>query len=420
MLAKTMGTNTPINASLQNYFISEPRTKALVSQFENNNPVIKNKEISQELFGKNMFVSASRVEDYYNCAYRYFCKFGLGARPLLAAQMDSMQTGRLIHFVLEKIISENTIKKLIEMRESDISLIINSLIERYFAENIGAHEDFSARFNYRFLRLQKLLFGIVMRLVEEFSQSDFEPVAFELPIDLDGAVEPPQIDIEGYGKITVRGSVDRVDVFCCDNKKYVRVIDYKSGSKEFALSDVIQGLNLQMFIYLFAVCNDKSCEFSGIPAGVLYMHSSRREYSADRRNPQSDIIKANNREYRMKGIILDDDDNKISVHMEKGEQGNFIPVKRKKDGLLSGNVATLAELGMLSRKVNSLISQMGLELHEGKISQNPVNGKNHDKTCEFCDYSSVCLLRKEIFSRELFECDNEQALIELQKEENDA
>ena len=37
--------------------------------------------------------------------------------------------------------------------------------------------------------------------------------------------------------------------------KYIRVVDYKSGTKNFVYSDVLYGLNLQMFIYLFTICN---------------------------------------------------------------------------------------------------------------------------------------------------------------------
>ena len=59
---------------------------------------------------------------------------------------------------------------------------------------------------------------------------------------------------------------------------------------------------------------------------------------------------------------------------------------------------------------------MGNNLHKGYINQNPINGKNHDKTCEYCDYSSVCANRKMIEKREMQEYDDKE-VIEILKEE---
>lgn len=120
-----------------------------------------------------------------------------------------------------------------------------------------------------------MLNSVVERLAGEFSQTDFEAAAFELKIDKDGEAKPYVIPLES-GSVSIRGSIDRVDTLEKNGEKYVRVIDYKSGTKEFNLSDVLYGLNLQMFVYLFAVCNDKNCRVNGIPAGVLYMHVSKR------------------------------------------------------------------------------------------------------------------------------------------------
>lgn len=52
------------------------------------------------------------------------------------------------------------------------------------------------------------------------------------------------------GYINISGKVDRVDFATVDGEAYIRVIDYKSSGKIFAVSDVINGLNMQMLIYL--------------------------------------------------------------------------------------------------------------------------------------------------------------------------
>ena len=90
----------------------------------------------------------------------------------------------------------------------------------------------------------------------EFAESDFEAKAFELPIDVDGAVHSKVIPLQDGGDLRIRGSVDRVDVLEQDGQQFVRVVDYKSGAKPFRLADIVNGLNLQMFLYLFNVCAD--------------------------------------------------------------------------------------------------------------------------------------------------------------------
>lgn len=55
------------------------------------------------------------------------------------------------------------------------------------------------------------------------------------------------------GTLQIKGSIDRVDRMERDGKAYLRVVDYKSGGKEFLLSDVLNGLNMQMLIYLMCL-----------------------------------------------------------------------------------------------------------------------------------------------------------------------
>lgn len=415
-MAEHFTDNSVFSASLKESLKNDSRYNAVKMLVDNEDINLHDKNLSVDLFGREMYLSASRMEDYFNCSFRYFCKYGLSAKPRTVVKMDAMQTGTVIHYVLENIISDVGSKELSKKNSDEISNLVNKYLNKYLSAEIINGESLNNRFIYQFMRLSNMISSVVNHIAEEFSQSDFEAKAFELGIDKDGEVKPTLIDLENGGTVSLKGSIDRVDVLEKDGVKFVRVVDYKSGSKMFNLSDILYGLNLQMFVYLFTLCNDKNCEFSGLPAGVLYMHSAKSVLTANKSSAKESVSKNDDKEFKMKGIVLYDEEHDILESMERDLKGKYIPVKTSKDGSVSGTFASLEELGRIEKKVEELIALMGNSLHKGQINQNPINGKNHDKTCEFCDYSSVCANRRIINKREMQEFDDKEVLDILKEE----
>lgn len=409
--------------ALKHYFSEKSeyknRLEAVERLVKNEPAVIKNQELSRRLFGKDMYLSASRIEDYYNCAFRYFCKFGLNAKKRTKAELDPMQTGTVIHYVLENIIKDCGSESISNMNKAQICVLVNKYLNEYLQNELGNTDMLNERFKYQLLRLSKMLYCVVQRLSEEFRVSEFVPVAFELTIgngENGESVKSKILDLPN-GTIQLKGAIDRVDVFEKDGVKYVRVVDYKSGTKEFNLSDILYGLNLQMFVYLFTLCESDN-ELSGIASGVLYMHSARSVYNMSRNTSDDEIQKQDRKEFKMKGVVLNDSEHEIAQYMEKDLQEVFIPVKKKKDDTLSGNIVTYEDLGRISRKINDLIYNMGCALHNGFIMQNPINAKNHDKTCEYCDYTDVCMNRREIELSQAQDYSFDEVLSKLKEDED--
>lgn len=415
ILAKNFDLKNEFISSLKEYFKNNENYSSKLKAVErlyNNDSYSLSGDTATSLFGKNMYLSASRIEDYYNCAFRYFCKFGLGARPRKKAQLDPMQTGTVIHYVLENIIKDKGKDGLCSMSDGEVKILVDKYLLEYLNFKMGDAEQFTARFKYQFLRLSKMIVSVLLRLKAEFEQTDFVPNAFELTIgngEEGEAVKSKRFTLDDGGYLEIKGAVDRVDMYEENGKKYIRVVDYKSGEKDFKLSDILYGLNLQMFVYLFTLTNSDS-EYSGISSGVLYMHSGRKMFSLERNADTYEQIKSEeNSLYKMKGIVLNDGENEIAKHMEHNLEGKFIPAKySKKYGAVCGNVATLNEIGKIAKKVEELVVNMGSALHNGEIEQNPVNGNRHNKTCEFCDYSDICINNKEVSQREIADYSNDK------------
>ena len=408
ILASNYGENSEFIASLEEYFSKSDeyssRLEAIKSTYKNSDIKISKRENAKKLFKNDMYLSASRIDDYYSCAFRYFCKFGLGARPREKASLDPMQKGTVIHYVLECIIKKHSKKGIISLTTSELKMEVDFFLRQYLTTQMGDSAEFSARFKYQFMRLSKMLVSVIERLKLEFEESDFVPEAFELVIsdsDSEECVKSKCLNLPDGGTIRIKGAVDRVDMFEENAIKYIRVVDYKSGPKDFRLEDILYGINLQMFIYLFTLSQSKS-RYSGISSGVLYMHSSRNLFSLDRSDDtESQINKAEDKLYKMKGIILNDEEHELAKHMEHKLEGRFIPAKANKDGVIGGKIATLSQLGAISRKIDALIINMGQSLHNGAVSQNPINGKNHTDTCDKCDYKAICLNKTEITNNEM-------------------
>lgn len=406
----------PFYVALRRYFQTEPRYAAVQNLAENRAPIIENKATALHLFGKDMLLSASRIEEYYNCPYRYFCKFGLGAQPRQKAEINPMARGTLIHYVLEKLLSEVGTKQLPDYDRKQIADLVDGYIEQYFCEEMGNPADMPSRFRYNFRRLSKMLIDVVCRLASEFADCDFEAKAFELPIDTDATVHSLNIPLQNGGSLRIRGSVDRVDVLEKDGKQYVRVVDYKSGTKAFRLADIVHGLNLQMFLYLFNVCSDTDNPYAGVPAGVLYMHAARAVLPVEtKRSAEKEIAEKEDKTFGMNGIVFTNSSCDIPYAMEHDLKGKYIPVKMRNDSL-SGSLASLEQLGLLQNKIEVLVADMGNALQDGKIAQHPVRAKDHDKTCDYCDFSSVCAFKKGVVPRVYDDETDSAVLAKLAKE----
>lgn len=423
ILASNFDDNTEFIATLKEYFADKPefesRLSAVKRLSKNEDITIKNPDLARKLFKNDMYLSVSKIEDYYKCAFRYYCKFGLNARPRIKAEMNPMETGSVIHYVLECIVRDYGSKGLIELNSRQITSEVKKYLKQYLESKMGDYSEFTVRFKYRFMYLSKLISCVVLRLREEFENCDFEPKAFELSIgngENGESVKSQAINLPDGGTIQIRGSIDRVDTYTENGEQYVRVVDYKSGIKKFKLSDILYGLNLQMFVYLFTLCKSNN-ELAGKEAGVLYLHSSRKIYNVPRNDIDLSVLKEDSDAYKMVGVVLNDEENPIAEHMEHDLRGEFIDVKCSAKNGVSGSIVSLEDMGRISRKIDSLIEQMGVELHMGKIMQNPVNSTNHNNTCEFCDYSSVCANRKEIELKEIEELSFSDTLKKLKEDD---
>ncbi len=396
LMAKTWHENTPKANALKKYFSDKAeyknRLEAIMRATEQKEFRFEDKNKSLKLFGKDMFFSASQMEVYYKCPFMYFCKYGIYAKPRLKARLDPAQSGTIVHYCLENILKKYEGREFLRLSDDEIKGEIKAFLSSYLQKEMGGEADKTERFNYLYSRTEKVLRHLISRLIAEFTDSDFEMCDFELRIDGNSQVKPIEIELDD-GKVQIRGFVDRVDKLDVDGKRFIRVIDYKTGAKEFLLSDVVYGLNMQMLLYLVSITRSKEGFYKdSIPAGVLYFPANLKPCNAERGDSEETRKNKIYSVSKMNGMLVGDE--AVISHMDKEKKGLFLPAKFDSKGTVKGNFISLLQFQKLGEYMDNLIKEMGNCVHSGIIPAKPAIGPDHGQTCEWCDYSEVCLREK--------------------------
>lgn len=392
VLADGFSDSSALSATLKAYFEEKPAYRAkldALSRAAGEEPVkISDPAVAERLFGRDMLLSASKAESYYKCPFSYFCKFGLQLKPIKKAELDYAQSGTVIHYCLESILSQYDRETLMSMPHADLRSAVRGSITSYAQEKMGGEDSKDARFVYLLQNLTETVLDVLIRLISEFSVSAFIPTDFELSIRPDGAIAPYRLPLPDGGSLRIIGSVDRVDVMQKDGKSYLRVIDYKSGGKEFNLSEVFSGLNMQMLIYLFAIYENGRERYGEIvPAGVLYLPAKSVEDKLPRDAEEEDIRAARLQNSRMNGVVLDNTD--VILGMDSSASGLFIPVTARGESFM-GKLLNAEEFAALRQKVDENLCDLGMLLHEGVIPVLPTKRGDKNLACAYCDYAAVC------------------------------
>ena len=339
---------------------------------------IESHSLAKKLFGGNSInLSASQIEKFYLCPYQYFCTYGLNIKERKRAEINAAEFGTLIHYILEILLSKFTVPQLNDLIQQKKLLVeIKAVVSAYLDSYFGGSEDKSKRFLYGLGRIEKGAEILINHIVSELMSCGFDPLCCELKIDYDkndGDIEPVSITLDDETVISVRGKVDRVDKLERDGSFYIRIVDYKSGKKEFKINDINFGLNLQMLIYLKAIAQNGEKRFKHkiTPAGVLYMPAAPNLVSDTQGEEEID------KSYAMDGVIVDDGE-EISQAMKK--DGKYIKAK---------SVMSQSDLKSCFDKIDTLIIHMVKSLMSGRINTLPVKSSDSD-ACKYCPYGSSC------------------------------
>ena len=327
-------------------------------------------EIAQDLFGRNLIVSVSSIENYYKDPFAHFLIQGLKIRERKQFEILPTTSGSYFHEFLDLFmkysidhqidlakLSDNEFKEIIEKIKRELNQLTSYMIfnnhPRYMIQKDQL--DFTI---VRYLNLVR----------QQMKQTQLKPKFTELVFGHQHAdlKQVPKYLLQSGGYLTLTGKIDRLDFD--DQQQYFQVIDYKSGKKDFNLSDIYYGHELQLLTYLSMVeYNLKQSE----PIGAFY-HSITQSFEDglenDWQSSQTQAIEL--KKHKFKGFVT------IDSNSLQALQPNFdqiYPLSIKKDGNYDFRTTYFnnKQLEILKHYIEFLYVQAGNEIQSGNIQLAP-------------------------------------------------
>ena len=353
------------------------------------------------LYGQKVPMSASRMDKYKSCHFSYFMRYGLRAEPRKPAGFTAPEYGTFVHYVLEHVLQDELFQQTAipgmegedDRRRTRLRQLTEEAVERYVREELGGLEGQSERFQYLFRRLLRSVQAVVENVAGELAASKFRPISFELGFGEGEDLPPVELTAQGV-TISVTGFVDRVDGWEEDGRLYLRVVDYKTGRKSFDLTEVWNGLGLQMLLYLFTL-EEKGQALYGLPvegAGVLYLPAREAVIRGSRQMSGEELRRRVDKELTRSGLVLSDP-RVLDAMEERGAEGyRFLPLRvSRSTGAITGEALASAEqLGRLGKHIQRVLEDICQELAAGNIAADPFWRGPDKNACRFCDYAAAC------------------------------
>lgn len=363
--------------------------------FENETKQLK-EDITKELYGDVIQASVSRMELFHGCPFSHFAQHGLRLRERQVFRLEAPDIGELFHAALKFIAETVMNKKLLwsDLTKDQCEILAQEAVEMLAPKLQNEILLSSNRHYYIKRKLEQIISRASFVLSEHAKMSGFAPVGLELGFGPKADLPPLTFPLKNGTKMELIGRIDRVDKAEDENGVFLRVIDYKSSSRDLNVNDVYYGLALQMLTYLDIIISHSSTLIGkdADPAGVLYFHVHNPMISSSKMLTLDDIEQEIFKKFKMNGLILGEE-NVIKLMDQTLENGDspIISAGFKKDGTLSkrSKVASKQEFDQLRKYVRKLYTKTGNQITEGKVDIAPYKMK--DKTpCTFCSFKPVC------------------------------
>ena len=371
-----------------------------VSSFVNDR-LFLSEDMARTVFKKTIKLTQSSIEKFQSCHFSYYCSKFLRLRSSKKFAFSSIEVGDLFHYVFDHIVTEIKERKdkIKALNDKEIDAWTLKLANDYISLICSGVKN-TSKLTHFLERMRANLLIVARRVVDEFKHSSFVPAFSELNFDGEGENEPLPLSLylSDGTRVILHGKADRIDIYRDGKSTYVRVVDYKTGTKTFDMNEFKQGTQLQLFIYLFALCEMKDCKFkrdlaSGtdkiLPAGAGYL------------------------QLKVGKVIASDDQGLASPDIDKVESDKILELARPSGRFLADSAIknaqddtsdkrflsseekefiSLDDFSSLYGELQEIVKSIATTMVNGDASAIP-KSDGMKSSCDFCEMRAFCRRR---------------------------
>lgn len=380
-------------------------------------------KIAGIMYGEMMMASISRMEKFAECAYSYFLRYGLSLKERRVYGIDNSEMGTIFHGVLERYGQElkNRDISWFEIDEATASQIIEESLKKYVDENGNVLNESKAGYFIQ-KKMAKVLHKAVSMLSYHLSEGDFKINELEMAFKSYQTLDEINVALDKQERMQIEGRIDRIDTCEKDDRIYVKIIDYKTGNKDFSLVNFYYGLQLQLVVYMsegMKHIERQNRDKEVIPAAILYYRVADEAVNVGVESNPDKINKKIREELRTKGLVNNDSEIIGSLDKSISGKSTVIPVTLNKDGSFKGDIMSTANFKLLEEYAKYKLRNIGNDIISGQITMNPCTDGDRYEACQYCSYKEVCGFEKKLegYNMKNLQTEEDAILLEKMKQE---
>ncbi|MDD3392092.1 MAG: PD-(D/E)XK nuclease family protein [Bacilli bacterium] len=296
-----------------------------------------------------LYLSPSKIDTYVKCPFKYYIQNIIKIKENKNFIFDNALVGTYVHFLLEKLINN------IKLDENEMTINCkNDFVDMYL---------FLKKPLYLYLleKLRIMTLYIYQNIKKELKQSNYKTAFTELNLRDDSSLKLTY----NINNVTVNmtGIIDRID----ESDNYLRIIDYKTGNKKIDYNNFLNGLDMQLFIYMNVLAHNNDKKVAGIFYMPVFISFAEEQTS-----------------YKLKGLFLNSEDN--IKDLGDLQIDNYIEAYSR-DKLNHCVLYDEIQYQNMLEITNQKINEIAGDIISGKIDIAPLQ---ESKVCDYCSYKAIC------------------------------
>jgi len=372
-------------------------------------------DVVEKLFGQRITSSATRLSTFAACPYQHFARYVLELKEREEFKLEPLDLGVFYHRVLDGLLKRFNAagydfatakdEQLLELLREQISKLV---AEDSFISNFARH---SAHNTFIIHSASGYLEDCVLAIAQMVRAGSFRPKQSEVSFGRDDSILGEfELTLPDGRLLSLDGKIDRLDIAEVDGDKAAIIFDYKRKPGSFSWSEFFYGLDMQLPIYMLALCNASKSETRNA-IGAFYMPVEIKIEKSD----LSDLTsKAKKFTHKANGIF----NGQIFQHLDKNasKESEFYNFYVKKDGEPYGNYEKRGALRpsdfkkvltFTERKIIELVK----EILSGNINVWPYR-IGTESACRYCKYKPLCKFDWQINDYNFWESLSKQQCLE--------